>query len=115
MVIRGEYLYALGDGMLWIYDISKPNSPQLAGRTGTFPEGRQIAVSGNVACIAARSHGLFLVDVSNPSEPKRLSRFATVELATGVDAVESVCFVAERQYGVECIDITDPENRFFFR
>lgn len=113
MVIRGEYLYALGDGMLWIYDISKPNSPQLAGRTGTFPEGRQIAVSGNVACIAARSHGLFLVDVSNPSEPKRLSRFATVELATGVDAVESVCFVAERQYGVECIDITDPEKPLF--
>lgn len=113
MVIRGKSLYVLGDEMLWIYDISTPEAPRLTGKTGKFPEGRQIALSGNVACIAARSHGLYLVDVAAPTAPKQLSRFDTVELATGVDAAGPVCFVAERQYGVECVDISDPEHPRF--
>ncbi len=113
MVSRGKFLYVLGDEMLWIYDISTPEAPRLTGKTGKFPEGRQIALSGNVACIAARSHGLYLVDVADPTAPKQLSRFDTVELATGVDAAGPVCFVAERQYGVECVDISDPEHPRF--
>lgn len=116
MVIRGKFLYVLGDEMLWIYDISTPETPRLTGKTGRFPEGRQIALSGNVACIAARSHGLYLVDVADPAAPKQLSRYDTVELATGVEAVGPVCFVAMRVFGVECVDISDPENpRFLSR
>lgn len=116
MVIRGKSLYVLGDEMLWIYDISTPETPRLTGKTGRFPEGRQIALSGNVACIAARSHGLYLVDVADPAAPKQLSRYDTVELATGVEAVGPVCFVAMRVFGVECVDISDPENpRFLSR
>lgn len=116
MVIRGKFLYVLGDEMLWIYDISTPETPRLTGKTGRFPEGRQIALSGNVACIAARSHGLYLVDVADPAAPKQLSRYDTVELATGVDAAGPVCFVAMRVFGVECVDISDPENpRFLSR
>lgn len=116
MVIRGKFLYVLGDEMLWIYDISTPEAPRLTGKTGRFPEGRQIALSGNVACIAARSHGLYLVDVADPAAPKQLSRYDTVELATGVDAAGPVCFVAMRVFGVECVDISDPENpRFLSR
>ncbi|MGF0037584.1 hypothetical protein [Victivallis vadensis] len=113
MVSRGKFLYVLGDEMLWIYDTSTPEAPRLTGKTGKFPEGRQIALSGNVACIAARSHGLYLVDIADPAAPEQLARFDTVELATGVDAAGPVCFVAERQYGVECVDISDPEHPRF--
>ena len=110
LIIRGDFLYALGSSSLWIYDISKATSPRELGRLDGIAAGRQIALSGNVACIAARSDGVYFVDISDPAKPSLLSRFDTIELATGIDAVGSLVFVAQRQYGIECIDISDPKK-----
>lgn len=108
MELRGNLLYVLGSHALWIYDVTNPLSPRQIGKLDGLFNGRQIALSGSTACIAARANGLYLVDISDPRHPRQLSRFDTIELATGVAAAGPVAFVSLRVYGIECVDISDP-------
>ena len=108
MELRGNLLYVLGSHALWIYDVTNPISPRQIGKLDGLFNGRQIALSGSTACIAARANGLYLVDISDPRHPRQLSRFDTIELATGVAAAGPVAFVSLRVYGIECVDISDP-------
>ena len=108
MELRGNLLYVLGSHALWIYDVTNPLEPRQIGKLDGLFNGRQIAISGSAACIAARANGLYLVDVSDPRHPRQLSRFDTIELATGVAAAGPVAFVSLRVYGIECVDISDP-------
>lgn len=110
IVLRNNLLYVLGDSALWIYDTAEPRHLNLLGKLSGIYEGRQIALTGTTACVAARGHGLFLIDVSNPRKPRLLSRTDTIELATGIEAAGKIVFVALRQYGIECFDISDPEH-----
>ena len=110
IILRGSQLYVLGDSALWIYDTADPLRPKLTGKLSGIYEGRQIALTGTTACIAARGHGLYLIDVSNPRKPRLLSRTDTIELATGIEAAGKLVFVALRQYGIECFDISNPEH-----
>lgn len=108
MELRGNLLYVLGAHALWIYDVTDPLQPRPIGKCDGLFNGRQIALSGSTACIAARANGLYLVDISDPRHPRQLSRFDTIELATGVAAAGPVAFVSLRVYGIECVDISDP-------
>lgn len=107
MELRGNLLYVLGAHALWIYDVTDPLQPRPIGKCDGLFNGRQIALSGSTACIAARANGLYLVDISDPRHPRQLSRFDTIELATGV-AAGPIAFVSLRVYGIECVDISDP-------
>ncbi len=105
---RGNLLFAAGSGTFWVFDVSQPLEPRVIGRLDGFCEERQMALAGNIACITARAHGLYLVDVSDPTQPRLILRYDTIELATGVDTAGTLVFVGLRTNGVETIDISDP-------
>jgi hypothetical protein len=106
--LQDNRLYAIGGGVMAIFDVSSPLNPRLLGRLDRLGNVRQIVVRGKHAYIAAREHGLWIVDVSDASKPKVISRFDTIELATGLDVAEPIAFIAERTYGVELVDISNP-------
>lgn len=68
---RGNYLYATTrGGSLFIYDVSSPNNPQLAGsiNIGTFPV-YDVDLLDEYAILACGEYGLLSIDVSNVSAP----------------------------------------------
>ena len=109
-VVAGNWLYAIGQGQLFVADISEPSAPKVVGEATGFGNTRQIEVKGNVAYITAREDGLFIVDVSRPDAPRLLCHYDTIELATGIALSGDIAFVACRTYGVELVDVSDPRR-----
>lgn len=110
VAIEGNRLYAVSGDDFFVFDVSRPLSPELLGRTRGIGSARQVAVQGGMAYVTAREYGLWIVDATNPREPRVRSRFDTCELATGVDVAGDVCFCAQRQNGVEFVDVRDPDR-----
>lgn len=108
--VAGNWLYAIGQGNLFVADISKSNAPKVVGKIADLGNTRQIEVKDNVAYITAREDGMFIVDVSRPRDPRLLCHYDTIELATGIAASGDIAFVACRIYGVELVDVSDPRR-----
>jgi len=108
--VVGDRLYAIGQGKLFVADISAPGEPKVLGRLSDLGNTRQIEVKDNVAYITAREDGMFIVDVSRPDAPRLLCHYDTIELATGIALSGKLAFVACRTYGVELVDVSDPRR-----
>ena len=110
VAIEGNLLYAVSGDDFFVFDVSRPLSPELLGRTRGIGIARQVAVQGGMAYVTAREYGLWIVDATDPRAPRIRSRFDTCELATGVDIAGDVCFCGQRQNGVEFVDVRDPDH-----
>ncbi len=107
---KDNFLYAAGGDNLSVYDISKPDKPELLWRRGGFGNGRQLAVTDGLLYMTAREYGLWIIDITTPHKPKKVTRYDTVELATGIAVAKDTVFVAQRIYGIEIIDVSRPDN-----
>lgn len=108
---RDKYLYTCGSRHFTIYDISNPLKPEMVSRVENLSvDCRQICIHKNLACITARTDGLYIFDIRNPSNPILLSHYDTIELATGIACDQDIAYVCQRQYGTEFIDISVPEH-----
>lgn len=69
LAVAGRYAYALGSGILVIYDVSNPSAPTPVGNV-TFTGGLfgSIAVAGRYAYVTG-NNALLVFDVSNPANP----------------------------------------------
>lgn len=111
LALRGNYLYTCGDRHFTIYDISEPLKPvMITSVNGLSTSCRQICVYKDLACITARTDGLYIFDIKDPSKPKLLSHYDTMELATGIVCDNDIAYVCQRQYGTEFIDISNPSH-----
>lgn len=108
--VAGGTLYCIGQGKLFLADISNPRSPSVVESMSGLGNVRQIEVHNGIAYITAREDGLFLVDVRNIRRPQLLSHYDTVELATGLAVCGGVAAVACRHPGVELVDVTTPRR-----
>jgi len=104
----GNWLYVIGQGNLYVADVSEPATPKVVGKLAGFGNTRQIEVKNNVAYITAREDGMFIVDVSRADAPRLLCHYDTIELATGIALSGDIALVACRTYGVELVDVSDP-------
>lgn len=108
--VVGDRLYAIGQGSLWVLDITVPEKPRMLGMLGGLGNTRQLVIRGTTAFITARQDGLWMVDVSDASKPVLISHYDTVEMATGIWVSGDVGFIATRCYGVEIVDVSDPKQ-----
>lgn len=108
--VVGDRLYAIGQGNLYVMDISAPEKPKLMGQLSGLGTTRQLVIKDKIAYITARQDGLWLVDVSDPAKPALISRYDTVEMATGIWVSGGLAFIATRCYGVEIVDVSDPRQ-----
>lgn len=108
--VAGNRLYAIGQGNLYVLDITAPQQPKLLGMLSGLGTTRQLVLKDKLAFITARQDGLWLVDVSNPAKPAVVSHYDTVEMATGIWVSGGLAFVATRCYGVELVDVSNPRQ-----
>lgn len=108
--VMGNRLYAIGQGNLYVLDITRPREPRLLGTLAGLGTTRQLVIRNHLAYITARQDGLWIVDVSDPAKPTLVSHYDTVEMATGIWVSGGLAFIATRCYGVETVDVSDPRH-----
>jgi hypothetical protein len=101
---------SIGPGTLQIAAISNPYSPEVVGAVDTPDLAEDVALIGNLACIADFRSGLQLVDVTDPASPSLLGHFDTPGYAVSVKSLGAYAYVADSQSGVEIVDISDPSS-----
>jgi hypothetical protein len=117
LAVAREWVYvAAGDGLV-VVDVTDPTSPAGAGayRFETLPgTGRDAAVAGRYAYVAAGEDGLQVVDLSDPANPRVMSGLETaghawdVALAGGDPAGHTYAYVADEYNGLRIVDVSDP-------
>lgn len=110
VTVEGSRAYAIGEGTLFIMDVSEPSTPRVLGKLDGLGSVRQIVVGRDVAYVSSRQDGLFVVNVADPASPALLCHYDTIEWATGLALSGDVLFVACRHFGVELVDVSTPES-----
>jgi hypothetical protein len=99
------------DGRLDIFDVSDPCAAVLRGSVLTLDSVEDIAITGNVACLAIDDRGMVAVDIADPESPIILDQiYSESSEAMGIDVEGDHAFVADEELGLLIIDISDPEN-----
>jgi hypothetical protein len=117
--LAGNLVYiAIGSAGLTVVDVSLPSQPQTVGRLGTQGYAVDVAVSGNLICVAD-GRGMRVVDVSDPTHPEQISSHE-VEADIGVWGVAisgSFAYLAEQQGlypplpgRLSILDLSDPRR-----
>ena len=106
MTVSDNYVYGVGSGALFTFDVSNPTSPLIelfqAG-------GLDIAVAENRAYIAGGTSGFRVVDLSNPMSPALLGCLETPGVAVSVALDGDIAYVADGDSGLQVIDVSIPE------
>ena len=105
--LAGTYLYAVLDGKLCTYDVSKPLAPTLVSQVAAAGN-RQMVSSGKRLYLSCRSRGVQIFSLDEPAHPTEISHFYPSELATGLTVSGDVLAVTLRIYGVEFFDVSNP-------
>jgi len=108
--VVGNRLYAIGQGSLYVLDITAQANPKLLGKLPGLGTTRQLVIKDKIAYVTARQDGLWLVDISDPAKPALISHYDTVEMATGIWVSGGLAFIATRCYGVEIVDVSNPRQ-----
>jgi hypothetical protein len=83
-------------------------SPALTGNVTLPGAAGGVAVSGNLAYLAAGSSGLLVIDVTNHAAPRLLDTVATPGSALAVKVVGARAYVADGPGGLQIYDLTVP-------
>lgn len=112
LTVKGNYMYSIGSGTLFISDISGSGNPVITGKLENLGPLRQIEITDDeqTAIVTGRTYGVTLIDISDKTAPRILSRYDSVEFATGLDLYGNYMFIANRVFGVEIVDISNREN-----
>jgi hypothetical protein len=113
VVARGQYLYVgtTGSG-LSVVDISDPDSPREVGNADDIWPAERVALTGNLACIAAQMQ-VSLVDVSVPSAPRQVGAVTEVWYASSAEARDTLVYIADASPpdgGLRIVSVADPAN-----
>jgi len=114
MAISDSYVYIVDEGVdeLWIFDISNPTTPALAGTLAIGPEPTGITVSGNYAYVTDRgSDDLKVIDVSNTANPSVVGSLAIGPDPTAITVSGNYAYVTDRgSDDLKVIDVSNTAN-----
>jgi hypothetical protein len=100
--------YTTSGGELWIIDTSDPAAPESLGVADLPWPAYGVAVSGTIACIAAREGGLVVVDVADPTEPAMVGHLDTPSMGFGVAVAGNLALLASYDAGLYIVDVANP-------
>lgn len=101
---------------MFIYDISRPDSPQRVSLYTHIQSCDPVVAQGNYAYVTLRSgtncrnvavNNLDVVDIGNPASPKLLKSYP-MKNPHGLGVDGSLLFVGEGDYGLRVMDISNP-------
>lgn len=109
LAVRGSLaVFAMGR-RLRSADLSDPARPTLLGEGPELADLlHDIALSGDLAVVAAGNAGLWLLDLSDPRRPRAVGSLATPGVARGVAVDGGLAYLAAGDAGLLVVDITRP-------
>jgi hypothetical protein len=107
--IVGNTMYMVTSTGLLTIDVTNPLAPKLLGSFSTSDVAWDVAVSGNLAYIAAGSAGIQIVNVSNPASPVFVGSLAIPGgIAKGIAVKGNLAVIAASTAGVVIANIANP-------
>ncbi len=98
------------NGGLRVIDVADPTLPVEIGHLDIGGVCRGVALTGDVALVAADGAGLVLVDISDPTDPRLVSQVYPMGPALDVGVHDASAVVAVGASGLQLIDISDPAH-----
>lgn len=112
LALSGSLIYLAQDGFhnIDVADVTDPASPRLVAsyRTSGWPW--DVAVSGDIACVADGPGGLLILDVADPASPTLQATYDTLSDPTDICVVDGVAYVANGIRGFKTIDVSNPRS-----
>jgi len=110
--IHGYYAYVADQhGGLLVVDLTNPYAPKSSGKYTTSDGVMDVALSGNLAYLAAGAAGLRIVDVANPTtDPIERGKLEQFQFATAISLKGNYAYLTDRDTGVWIVDISRPDN-----
>jgi len=106
--VAGNNAYIANGGVFEIVDVTDPLNPLYLGSANHHYGGFNLAVSGNIACLASNENGMTIFNVSNTASPVIAGRFDTGGLPRSFAFSGSNMFVVRGIGGLHILDITNP-------
>ena len=109
VTVEGDYVYVGGGSGLYVFNITNPANPVLAGFCSIPDSAEDIAISGNYAYVASYGGGLQIVNISDPTSPAIVGSLVFPN-ARGVVVRGNYAFIADLSVGLHVIDISNPSE-----
>ncbi len=113
--VDGNYAYVVGDGYVWILDISDPAYPVTQCRFLTGYSPNDLVVKDTLVFLAdldrmwpAGISAFTILDVSDRTQPEIIGRKRLRGSVTGVALKDNLAFMANGEQGVQIFDISNP-------
>ncbi len=106
LVVRGQYAYALNGNLVAMFDISRPEMPQLRGTTQLAGYGWGLALSDSGLTVA-RSSGLDLLDISDPAHAVTVGNHQN-DLGNAIAATATHVFAFSPPLSLAAFDVSNP-------
>jgi hypothetical protein len=108
VVVSGDFAYVVfgfraGRKGLHVVDVSDPRHPVGKGKLFNGIACVDVAVTGDLAYVAAEDAGVLIANVSNPATPTEEGRYNTRGSARGVAASGQYAYVADGPAGLQVI------------
>ena len=107
ITLSGSHVVGIGEGTVFVVDVSDPRSPELVGQA-TLPEWCELIVSrGQFAFVATRT-GVTAVDISTPASPRAVSRLDLADITKmKIRNGELLCAYGNKLAVVDISDLLD--------
>jgi hypothetical protein len=106
---HGPYAYlANGKGGLHIVDVSRPDTPRLAGVFDPHGVAVALAKHGPFVYVAASGSGLAVFEVTDPTVPRLVALVPLPGVATDIAIAAPYAYVGTQQGGLYILDLTTP-------
>jgi hypothetical protein len=108
--VEGDYVYAVSNVGLQIFNIADPVNPVLVGTYDTPGSAYDVEIVGSLAYIADGDSGLQIINVADPANPVLIGGYDTTGSARNVEIIGSLAYVADDSAGLRIVNISDPAN-----
>lgn len=111
VAVQDDLLLVGKNDRLLIYDITVPTSPVLLSSSNSvYVRSWGIAISGDLAYLAAGGNGLTVLSIADPTNPIELGRWTNGWNTSDVTVRPPLAYVTDTQVGLYAIDLSDPAS-----
>ena len=108
ITVQGNYAYVSTHYELFVYDISDPEEPVFCSHFSTLIW--NVAIAGQIGCIAGMTRELKIIDISNPYQIEELGDFPVEGYCEVVTINGNKAYIGNNWENLQAVDLTVPSQ-----